>query len=122
MRLGGAIFPGKCAEAIKSVRPVKNYLLIFDAKGVKVWNGTSLALVLFKVYRARPFGKEIYSRVVVGTWVGRPTLNFYEEAVFYVPTFFEAIRPHFEALREPTSLINAGFQGDTRFSNALQKT
>jgi len=37
--------------------------------------------------------KEIYSRNRLVTWVGRPLLNSYEDRAFYVPTFFEAIRP-----------------------------
>ena len=32
--------------------------------------------------------QEIYYERVLDTWVGRPSLQFYEEAIFAVPTFF----------------------------------
>lgn len=55
--------------------------------------------------------QEIYYRDSLLTWVGRPSLKFYEDRVFYVPTFFEVIRPFLEALRGLPRRINAGFAG-----------
>src|SRR6266853_3101284 len=55
------------------------------------------------------------------TWLRRPTLNSYEEAVFAVPTFFTAIIPFREVLRGLQSLINPYFAGISRHFITVQE-